>query len=213
MKINKSLKKYIEENIFPIYEKNEKGHDINHIKYVIKRSFKFAKEIPNINFDIVYTAASFHDIAHYIDPKKHEVLSAKIMHKDENLKKCFNDEQRLIIKEAIEDHRASNKYEPRSIYGKIISTADRNNNVNDCLLRSYTYGKKHNPNLSDEQLFEKSYYHLKDKFGYDGYAKFYFEDQEYEKFLSDIRYLLKDKEKFIKVQQEYINNLKLNNKI
>lgn len=39
MNINKELKKYIENNIFPIYEKNEKGHGIEHIKYVIKRSF------------------------------------------------------------------------------------------------------------------------------------------------------------------------------
>ena len=34
-------------------------------------------------------------------------------------------EQRKIIGEAVEDHRASLSYEPRSIYGKIISEADR----------------------------------------------------------------------------------------
>lgn len=32
MKINKDLKKYIENNVFPLYEENEVGHGIGHIK-------------------------------------------------------------------------------------------------------------------------------------------------------------------------------------
>ncbi len=41
------------------------------------------------------------------------------------MKDFFDDEQRIIIKEAIEDYRATLEYEPRSDYGKIISSADR----------------------------------------------------------------------------------------
>ena len=37
--MNEDLIKYTEENIFPEYSKNEVGHGIDHIKYVIKRSF------------------------------------------------------------------------------------------------------------------------------------------------------------------------------
>ena len=74
MEINANLKKYIEENIFPVYEKNEKAHGIEHIKYVIERSFKFAKKIPNADLNIVYTVAAFHDIGHHIDSKNHEVF-------------------------------------------------------------------------------------------------------------------------------------------
>ena len=48
MEVNNDLKKYIEENIFPIYEKNEKAHGIEHINNVISRSFKFAKQVPEI---------------------------------------------------------------------------------------------------------------------------------------------------------------------
>ena len=51
MKINNDLKEYIEKNIFPMYSKNEPAHNIEHIKYVINRSFKFANTIPNINYD------------------------------------------------------------------------------------------------------------------------------------------------------------------
>ena len=54
MNINKDLKEYIEKNIFPEYSKNEQAHNIDHIKYVISRSFKFADTIPNINYDMLY---------------------------------------------------------------------------------------------------------------------------------------------------------------
>jgi len=113
-----------------------------------------------------------------------------------------------IIKEAIEDHRASAENEPRSIYGKIVSTADRNNTVEACLRRSYIYGKKLDSNHTDEELFERAYKHLKLKFGESGYAKIFFKDEEYENFLIEIRELLLDKEKFINTQRTYINELK-----
>ena len=208
MNINKELKEYIEKNIFPEYSKNETAHNIDHIKYVISRSFKFADTVPNINYDMVYTIAAYHDIGHHINPKTHELLSAEIMYNDNKLKEFFNDEERIIIKEAIEDHRASSNHEPRSIYGKIVSTADRNNTVEACLRRSYSYNKKLHPEYNDEQIFEDCYYHLNEKFGESGYAKFFFKDEEYEKFLIDIRKLLSDKKKFIQTQKDYINDLK-----
>lgn len=208
MQINEDLKKYIEENIFPVYSKNEPAHNIDHIQYVISRSFKFANTVPNINYDMVYTIAAYHDIGHHIDSKRHEIISGEIMSKDENLKKFFSKEELNVIKEAIEDHRASSDHEPRSIYGKIVSTADRNNTVESCLRRSYTYGKKLEPNFTDEELFERAYKHLNMKFGENGYAKFFFKDEEYENFLKDIRDLLSDKKKFIETQRKYINDLK-----
>jgi len=208
MEINSDLKDYIEENIFPEYSKNEPAHNIEHIKYVINRSFKFAYTLPNINYNMVYTIAAYHDIGHHIDSKKHEIISSEIMSKDENLKKFFSAEELKIIREAIEDHRASSKNDPRSIYGKIVSTADRNNTVEACLRRSYTYGRKNEPNLNDEELFENAYKHVKCKFGENGYAKFFFKDEEYDNFLKEIRELLSDKEKFIDTQRTYINELK-----
>ena len=184
MEINSDLKCYIEEKIFPQYSKNEQAHNIEHIKYVINRSFKFADTLGNLNYNMVYTIAAYHDIGHYIDSKKHEIVSGDIMAKDENLKKFFSDEELKIIKEAIEDHRASAENEPRSIYGKIVSTADRNNTVEACLRRSYTYGKKLEPNFTDEEIFERAYKHLKMKFGENGYAKFFFKDEVNRKFRS-----------------------------
>ena len=214
MKINEELKEYIEENIFPEYERNDKGHRIEHIKYVIDRSFELVKQNNlDVNLDMVYTIASYHDIGHYIDSKTHEIISAEIMNKDINLKRFFSNEELITIKEAIEDHRASSKKEPRSIYGKIVSSADRNISIQDCLSRTYTYGKNLNPLASDEELFERAYDALNKKFGEEGYAKFYFKDKKYENFLEAIRTLLANKENFCNVQRKYINELKKLNRI
>ncbi len=205
MKINKELKKYIEENIFPEYNKNEKGHAIDHIEYVIDRSFELVKENKlDVNPDMVYTIAAYHDIGHHIDSKRHEEISAEIMSKDKNLTKFFNKEELKTIEEAIADHRASSDREPRSIYGKIVSSADRNIAIEDCYSRTYSYGKKLNPTATDEELYERAYDVLVKKFGEGGYAKFFFKDKKYEKFLKDLRELLSDKEKYINSQREYV---------
>lgn len=45
------------------------------------------------------------------------------------------------------------------------------------------------------------------KFGINGYAKFFLKDAEYEKFLKDIKNILKDKKQFCKIQEEYITKL------
>ena len=214
MIVNKELKNYIENNIFPEYEKNEKGHSVDHIRYVIERSFQLVEENKlNVNPDMVYTIASYHDIGHHIDSKTHEIISADIMSKDKNLSRFFNDDELVVIKEAIEDHRASAKDDPRSIYGRIVSSADRNNNVEDCLRRTYTYGKKLNPNATDEELFQRAYDVLVNKFGEDGYAKFYFKDTQYEDFLRKLRELLRDKEEYIDTQRKFIKKLKSEGKI
>lgn len=206
--IDSKLKNYIEETLLPQYNKNEKAHSIEHIKYVIRRSFELIKQNElNVDNNIVYVIAAYHDIGHHIDPKKHEIVSAQIMSEDKNLKEFFKEEELLIIRQAIEDHRASSDHEPRSIYGKIVSSADRNNTVEQCLERSYYYGKRLNPELTDRQLYERAFEHLNLKFGVGGYAKFFLKDKEYEDFLENVRKILKNKEEFCRIQEEYIKKL------
>ena len=214
MKINSKLQQYIEQSIFPIYSKNEIGHGIDHIKSVIDRSFELVEDNGlDVNPDIVYVVAAFHDLGHHIDPKRHEIISAEMMMADKTLPTFFSADELKTIKEAIEDHRAHNEQRPRSIYGEIVSSADRNISIEPCLSRTYTYGKNLNPNATDEELYSRAYDALVDKFGTDGYAKFYFKDKKYEQFLKEIRALLKDKNLFIKTQREYISQLKKEHKI
>ena len=211
--VNPILRTYIEENIFPEYDKNEPAHSISHIKYVIDRSFQLVCENNlDVNPNMVYTIAAYHDIGHHIDSKTHEILSAQIMINDESLKQFFTDEERQIIKEAIEDHRASSKEEPRSIYGKIVSSADRNTLVEVPLKRTYSYRLKHNPNDSLDDIIEDSRQHIINKFGKKGYAteKMYFEDLDYKKFLEEISILAEDKNEF---KRRFMEVNGLNNKL
>lgn len=200
MKINEDLKKYIMENVLPNYEKNEAGHGISHINYVIERSFKFAKLVDDINYDMVYVIAAYHDIGHYIDAKNHEKVSAEMLLADKELRRFFTEEEIKIMAEAVYDHRASLKGEPRSIYGKIVSSADRNTIIENPLKRTYSYRVAHNKNYNIDEIIEESRLHLLEKFGIDGYAndKMYFKDLDYERFLQDIRALTSDKDLFKK---------------
>ena len=75
---NLSLISYIQNNIFPEYSKNDDGHNLKHIEYVIDRCMRFSAQFDNIDLDMLYTIAAFHDIGHHIDKKNHEKLSAQI---------------------------------------------------------------------------------------------------------------------------------------
>ena len=200
MSINNDLKQYIEENIFPSYAKNDLGHNLDHIHYVLERSLKFANMVPDINYQMVYVIASYHDIGHYIDAKNHEKVSSEMLLADQNLSKWFSQEEIKIMGDAVYDHRASLEGEPRSIYGKIVSSADRNTTIDLSLKHTYEYRIKHNPNSSLDEIIEESRLHLINKFGGEGYAKekMYFPDEEYDKFLKDIAALTSDSTLFRK---------------
>ena len=198
--IREDLRNYIENVIFKEYEKNDIGHGIEHIKYVIRRSLMFAKDIDNINMEMVYVIAAYHDIGHHIDAKNHEEVSALILLNDNKLKEFFSDEEINIMSIAVMDHRSSSDSIPRNIYGKIVSSADRNTNVDKTLERCYCYNKKHHSELTEEDIIEECRLFLLKKYGINGYArdKMFFEDLEYEKYLEDLTRLVSNKEEFNK---------------
>ncbi len=205
--LNEKLVEYIEKKIFPLYDRNEFAHGINHIKTVIRRSLELADGY-DVDFNIVYTVAAYHDLGHFIDRKRHEIISAEMFMKDENIKRWFADEQRMVIKEAIEDHRASCNHVPRTIYGKIVSTADRTIvDMDNTIKRSYTYGKKNYIGLSEEEQFDRVYEHLVEKYGESGYAKVYLEDKEFDEAVSKLRQALENREEFIERVKRVVNDL------
>lgn len=208
--INSALQNYIETEIFPLYKRNESSHGIEHIQTVINRSLHIAKEY-EVNKNMVYTVASYHDLGHYINPKIHEKLSAEIFMKDDKIKKWFTKDEIQIIKEAIVDHRASSGHEPRSIYGKIISTADRTiKSIDVSIKRAYTYYINHFPGIPKKERIQKVYEHLNDKYGLNGYAKTYLYDEEFEKAKEKFVEALSDKDTFIKRIENVIENMEEN---
>ena len=197
-KIKLELIKYIEQIVNYHYNLNDKGHGVEHAKYVINRSFEFAYQVESINLEMVYVIAAYHDVAHHIDVKKHETISAKMLMEDKKLKDFFTDEQIKIMSEAVEDHRSSMETEPKSIYGKIVSSADRNTSVEVTLARCYSYNRRHFSELKESEIIEECRKFLLKKFGINGYArsKMFFDDKEYKKYLDDITDLALDSDKF-----------------
>lgn len=199
------LAEYIRENVLPVYEKNDEGHRLDHIFYVIRRSLLFMEQFEGANADMVFTIAAYHDIAHHVDKDRHEVLSAKAFEDDPDIKRFFTQEQLQVMKDAIEDHRASLEYPPRNDYGKIVSSADRSTDLPAFFRRTHAYSLKHFPGYSKEQNMQRCYDHMKDKYGNGGYAKSYVIDADYDIFLQTIRRLLDDKTAFKSMYEEIIN--------
>ncbi len=211
--IQKDLYTYLNNEILPKYNQNIGGHDVEHIKYVVNRCFDLISEFNlDVNYNMIYTIAIFHDIGYNKDPDNHEQVSANMFNKDEYVKNFFTDDENTIIYEAIVDHRASLEYEARSIYGKIVSSADREISVENMLTRSLRYQKdKHineNPNLDD--VIEYSYKKLYSKYSKNnGYAKMYFKDKKYLDYIEKINELLDNKDIFIAEEKKIAERINL----
>lgn len=65
-----------------------------------------------------------------------------------------------IMKEAVEDHRASASHAPRSIYGKIVAEADRDLEPETVFRRTIEYGIDHYPEKNKEEQWKRFCEHL-----------------------------------------------------
>lgn len=210
MKIDGDLKKYIEKSVLPLYDTNIAGHGREHIEFVIERSFELVREFDlDVDLNMVYVIAVFHDIGYKEDPDNHEEVSSRIFKEDEVMPKYFTAEQIDIMADAIVDHRASLEYEARSVYGKLVSSADREISVHNMLKRSILFqaAKHKDENPSLEQVIDYSYKKLSSKYGKGGYAKMYFPDEKYKNYLSTIQDILSDKGKFAKSELDVIDKI------
>lgn len=204
--VDKNLQKYITIEVFPRYKMNGESHGIEHIKAVIQRTFEIIKEFEEstelkqeINYNMTYVIAAYHDIGEYINRKKHNIISGEMMFEDEKLDEFFSIEEKQTMKMAIEDHRASNEYLPRSIYGRIILTADRNNNLADFFKRRVQCCLEHHPEFSLEEIQDEIWKSSKKKFGEKGYAKNkpgYMPSKKLEEYFKKLEEMLGDKEIF-----------------
>lgn len=209
--VNKELVEYVEENVFPEYEKNDKAHGIIHIKEVIRRGFALNETLKlNLDHDMIYAITSCHDLGKYIDHETHEKIAAKKFINDENMKKFFNDEERIVIKEAIEDHRSSFEDVPRSMYGKLVSSADRNTRIEIVFIRSFFVGKSRTPDMIVEDFLDFTYKRLSKRYGEENPENMFLEDNTYKVFLEEMRKLLKNEEEF-KNRYVQVNHIKSRN--
>ena len=112
------------------------------------------------------------------------------------------------MKEAIEDHRASNKQAPRSIYGKIVAEADRIIDPEVTLRRTVQYGLSHYPEMDKEQQYARFSKHLNDKYAEGGYLKLWIPQSDNAERLAELRKLIMDEEELQRVFDELYTNEK-----
>lgn len=163
--MNNDLLKYIDENVFPKYERYY-SHGMVHIKSVIDNCLLLA-DYYKLDKNMAYTIGAYHDLGLNVDRDNHEYESGKLLYEDEDLKKYFNDEQIKIMKEAVEDHRGSKKDRPRNIYGEIVSDADRDFDITVLAKRQIYTSIKNYPELKTfDEHFERCYNYILDNAGH-----------------------------------------------
>lgn len=108
----------------------------------------------------------------------------------------FSEDERKIIKEAIEDHSSSLEDMPRSNYGKLVSSSDRNTTIEMVFIRSFFVGKRKNPTQTISDYLEFTLQRLRKRYGTENPENMFFADEAYENFLRDMRRLLEDGERF-----------------
>lgn len=197
--VDKNLKDYIEENIFPQYELNDQAHGIVHILEVIRRSFALNATFKlDLDENMIYAIAAYHDLGKYEDHTIHEKIAARRFINDDNMKRFFTDEERQTIKEAIEDHRSAKEDNPRSTYGKLISSADRNTTIEIVFIRSFFVAKERMPEMNIEEYLDYTIKRLSKKYDEENPENMFYEDETYKVFIKDMRSLLKREEEFKK---------------
>ena len=212
--VDPKLKKYISENIFPRYEKNDKGHGILHILEVIRRSFALNQNLDlGLDKNMIYAIAAYHDLGKYINSDIHEKIAAGNFIEDENMKEFFTDEQRITIKEAIEDHRSSKKDTPRTKYGELISSADRNTRIEIVFIRSFFVAHERMPEMNIEEYLDFTHKRLLKRYSEEDPENMFLEDEEYRNFLKDMRALLEDETEFKKRYCEVNHIVSRNNRV
>lgn len=192
--MNENLKNYIEDNILPQYINYDKAHQRDHIETVIEESLNLAEHF-GVDMDMAYAIAAYHDLGIPEGRETHHITSAKRLLADKELTKWFSDEKLKVMAEAIEDHRASSKNEPRSIYGKIVAEADRNIDTEIVLRRIIQYGISHFPDLNKEEQYTRMLGHLHEKYAEGGYIKLWIPESRNAKKLAELRLIIKDDSK------------------
>ena len=147
-----------------------------------------------LNPDMVYAIAAYHDIGICEGRESHHLVSGRMLEADMALCRWFSPEQIHVMREAVEDHRSSNKSWPRSIYGRIVSEADKVIDFDTVFSRAILYARASCPEMTDEEIFRKSYGHLLDKYGDGGYMRLQFSDSPNAVRLADLREKLRDEE-------------------
>ena len=205
--VNPTIIAYIEQEILPHYEHFDAAHQRNHADEVIERSLALAEHY-EVNDDMVYTIAAYHDTGLCEGRDTHHLVSGRIIREDKKLRDWFTDDQIETMAQAAEDHRASSGHEPRSIYGKIVAEADRLISPEKVIRRTIQFTQDHFPNYDKEQQFQRFREHLMEKYSDTGYLKLWLPESENAPRLEELRKIIRDEHKMREAFEKEFNKTK-----
>lgn len=188
-RVDLDLMAFVEQQILPRYNAFGKSHGLGHVQRVIKNALTLVPAT-GANPNMVYVSAAYHDLGMEGPRAIHHITSGKILAADARLKKWFSPEQIRIMKEAVEDHRASSSRVPRSIYGKIVAEADRELDSNIVFSHAVLYGLENYPEKNKDEQWKRFYNHINEKYGRKGYIRLWIPNSPNAKRLEFIRELI-----------------------
>ena len=197
------MREYIEKIILPRYEGFSDGHGRDHVEMVIRKSLHLAG-VHGADADMAYVIAAYHDIGMPSGRKDHHITSAAALYADKELKKWFTDEQLIIMKEAVEDHRASAEEKPRSLYGCIIADADHFVIPENVIRRTILYGKANYPHMTEAEHIQRAREHMQNKYVAGGYLHFHLNDERSLEGLKKLREIVGDDARFAEMCRKWL---------
>lgn len=200
-----TLQEYIEQTILPQYDAFDGGHKRDHARMVIDESLKLATE-HGADRQMVYVIAAYHDLGLRFDRETHHIHSGEILLADKNLRQWFTQEQLLVMRDAVEDHRASSKHPPRTIYGAIVAEADRQIDPTLVVHRTMAYSAKLFPDGDFETLYVRTKEHLLDKYAEGGYMRLWLNSERNVRSLNELREIIKDESRLRSLCQAWYGN-------
>ena len=168
--LNLEIVSFVETQILPRYAAFGKSHGIAHVQRVIANSIELAR-IVGADVNMAYVIAAYHDLGMSGERAIHHIIGGKILFTDARLQKWFSPERLTIMREAIEDHRASASRQPRSIYGKIVAEADRDLDTEVIFRRAIQFGLERYPEKDKEAQWERFRQHMQEKYARGGYVR------------------------------------------
>ncbi len=205
--LNLEIMEFVEKQILPRYNDFGSSHGLRHAQTVIAESLVLADKL-GADKNMCYIVAAYHDLGLEGPRAIHHLTSGKILQSDARLKRWFSTEQIKVMKEAVEDHRASSSHQPRSIYGKIVAEADRELEPETVFTRTILYGFEHYPEMSEEEHWERFAEHLTNKYSEVGYIHLWIPNSPNHQRLNNLRNIIRDKAKLREVFNRLYPTLK-----
>lgn len=206
--IREDIVRHVLDNIIPQYAGFDPAHREDHAITVIDQTIGLKDRMEDwldgqseeeasrwripVDREMLFIAAAYHDLGLANGRERHHLDSGVIIRNDSRLREWFSEEQIETIAQAAEDHRASGKGEPRSIYGMIVAEADRVIDGETIIRRTVQYGLTNYPDYCREDQILRSIEHLKEKYGRGGYLKLWIPWSDNAARLSDLQNIIAD---------------------